>query len=738
MSRSSAPSTNANKSSDDLVNTNAYLPFKTLAIQRLSKILIDGAMTPKRFRLEALHYLIYPKTLSHYRIHQLGWLATQSQAQIYKLDKAETLAPLVERINALEADEKIPPYERVAKIVSAIKEATGKQFIRNGAFRELMTAKFNEYTLTERLDEIGSIDDALRILKEGAVQSKPMKVISTFPELFASTSIRNMLGNDADANFVFGGATDSTLPASITAFIRALTPERVASGAARQLLEDLVLANVDPASATHARLTEFAATLPKAPSGEEVGNMVAFLKFAFSNKISATDMFQKPSFVAAAETMLSDDADPDVELRRWISLHLDDAYGVDAQSTGRVIEDGKPLVKIVQKLMAAIKDAPVQHANSYDSVLINLSDTYAGDRQMRRHAFVWALDSILGVNPALPRNQFHRECAKILHGVPLSLFPKDTTLVPAAKSLRDKVSEAVSTRFNEQKHDEATGRKLLGPVTDTYIGGAPSIGDFRNYAKSAKKPELTVRFEGDEDEAPVYKKPAPLYMRTMPAPAALTYNVRRAREVMFGADPRNPPEDVLRPSLTIHAHHGKGPDGRSNKWISDQNKVNLENATSLLGPAMNIATRDTALHRLLERASAAEGQRLERTQFAQLVTSACRHGAVASAVDDIGNSLIHDVVANFGKLPTKDWENAIVTLTDHGAHFGGGNHFGVSLAEMLPNGISSNIEALALSTIAQHNVVSALTSPDREALSAADSDADQVSRPARGVDAMVL
>jgi hypothetical protein len=702
MSRSSAPKTNTPTYAH---NGNGYLPFVNLATQRLSKLLIDGSISARDFRMEVLRYLIYPKTLMHYPIHQQGWLAVLDKKTLDSMRASGHLKALNDSIKRLEADSSLTAYERVGKITAAIKEATGKQFIRNSAFRQLMHAKFNEYTLSDRLDDIHGIDDALRIMEDAAVQSKPMKMISAFPELFAASSVRRILENDVDGTFIFGGSTDSVLPEALTTVLRRLTPERLRTGAFKREVDDLLLGMVDEESPTYDALKAVSDSLPSSESSVETKKLAQYLQFSIENKMDLAGVFQKPGFLDAAEMLLKDEAVTEESFKALLKHHVNKEYdsppnrSVPREPVDMTVE----LLDIAGKIVSAIKDVPVKHMNSYDTFLLSLSDTYSGKSEKSRHPFVWAMDALLAVDSTQPNRSFQRECAKTLHGIPVSLFPTRPDPRCVTQSLQGKVEGIAADRFDLYtiENGHITGSFM---TENTFIHGAPTIDHFRLYRKQDEPSPVTGTFDDDIEIVTPYSATVPLRLDELRfIPSTLNYMELRQRAQIFGSNPKTMPPS-FKPRRLQFARKDSGLlAGKPFKVDELLGKVLTEDANTTLGVAFNIETKHTQLHKVIEQA-ADNPDKLPSDRLTALIAAACQHGASVQAVDGLGNSLIHDVIAKGQRMEASTMIEVVTTLIMHGGHFAGKNHFGVSLLDMLPDSVDDKLRPLAMSSVTSHEV----------------------------------
>lgn len=462
---------------------------ESAGMHRLAKMLLEQPFNRARMKMQALRYLITPQQLARRQVHKYGWL---SVVPIHWLNHEQRTA-LAQEIRSIEADPALPPYERVGWIVRAIKEATGKRFLTDSAFRTMMNTKYNEYVLAEHLDDIHSVEDALRILREADVTAKTTTMLGAQPEMFHDNRLMGLNRDQANSAVMLGGQSHQSGMRDMADYVHELHIlrhthfPRIGKSADRDALmtkivdamrkvarQNEVVRRVGKTCLSYLRshmperVTHVKDTLGLDPSlGSFAGctsdaDATKLLRETFKNRLDEAGnrrdlcgFFNSPHALHAVVHTLTHSKITGPDGR--IDLGAQRAYEdwvlrqIDFDRLRSTLAND-PLLEVIKKLR-------VDNASSYDTLVVNMA-RYPNEQ---RQPMVYATDRLLAIDSTKDNAAWRREAAIILKGASQSLFPSNLALLAPNEVLRSETREAVHRSIGGDPNPEVQAKTWVLP-----------------------------------------------------------------------------------------------------------------------------------------------------------------------------------------------------------------------------------------------------------------------------------
>ena len=426
-------------------------------MHKIAKMLLTSPLNKDQIKMQALRYLITPHQLAQRQVNKYGWMSAVPK----HLLNNETRQELATEISEIEKDTSITPYERVGKIVKAIKSKTNAPFFRDSAFKTMMNAKHNEYVLHDNLDDIHSVEDALRILREADVTAKPTTFIGAFPELFHENRLTNQSVTGSTRVWL-GGQSHQAGLVTVADYVKSLWDIRsiklrtsdkttaeemakklekcwgtrnLAQAAGKQCIE--LMKEHTPEKVRH--LTDdFEAGLPKNAGSfanlTDIEIIKAIITHAYENKLRLTGYFNNPLAAKAVSEMLkTGKVKTPTEKGQFQEFHKWAASQIDYDPLRGAVHRRDPLLNIIKTLK-------VDSASSYDTMLANMARYDFETRQ----PMIFAIDKILAIDKTNDDNTWRKEAATALKGASTSLFPSNLSHMTPNEAVRSETLEAVS------------------------------------------------------------------------------------------------------------------------------------------------------------------------------------------------------------------------------------------------------------------------------------------------------
>lgn len=669
---------------------------ESAGMHKLAKMLLERPFSRERLKMQALRYLITPQQLSRRQAHKYGWLAVVPIHWLAPDKRAE----LVQEIRRIEADKSLPPYERVGKIVSAVKQATGMKFVNDSAFRTMMNTKYNEYVLAERLDEIHSVEDALRVLREADVAAKPTTVLGAQPEMFTDNRLTSLNSNQTSASILLGGHPHQSAMKNIADYAQEVlrlrtkwfcAPGKNSSSREEDLrriageMRDLSPQNRNVQRAGEMVLTQLRMHMPHRvshitnspgldPTLGSFGqcktehDVLEILRKAFQNKQDLCGFFNSHVALRAVANSITTNKlmvgnprfDP-TEQRRyedWILRQI--SFDKLRQPLWN-----DPLMDVVKKLK-------VDNASSYDTLLVNMA-RYPNER---RQPMVFAIDRLLSIDENKDEAAWRREAAIILKGASSSLLPSNLALLAPNEALRSETREAVNRSIGgEPPEDKEPSTWLIpGGTAGFYTpSGMPTVIGLpvgaEDVGRASMEQDSAFAMDGGNRPVPALRNREALLQFS--AKHHIDYKSRHAKVTVTTTGVAKP--------VKKKGHINDKPDLRLSKFKMLDMAVLGSGETNLLTPAQ--AFVQLTANRADE---FKQGNRKLDVKEQVALMNFTREDL--NAKDAFGNSALHEALRlAASRTPSSSvGDDFADAYQQSGASYAVKNFFGVPLAEVLP------------------------------------------------------
>jgi hypothetical protein len=433
------------------------MPQENAGMHKIAKMLLTTPLNRDQIKMQALKYLITPHQLAQRQVNKYGWMSVVPKHLLNNIARQE----LALEISEIEKDTSISAYDRVGKIVKAIKSKTNAPFLRDSAFRTMMNTKHNEYVLHDNIHDIHSVEDALRILREADVAAKRTTFAGAFPELLHENRLTNHSTTPL-TNIWLGGQTHQHGLELITEYIKSLwkirtlklrKSDKIDQPAMIRALDVAWVGRDDAKNAGKACLellrkhmpekvrhipNDFVAGLDENEGSfagiKDIEHIKSFILTAYQDKTRLSGYLNNPLAIKAAKEMLASgnvknafEKGQYLDFNKWIASQFD----YDTARTSVMRRD---------ELLNIIKSLKVDSASSYDTTLANMARYDFKTRQ----PMIFAIDKILGIDNTIDDSAWRREASIALKGSSSSLFPSNLSHMTPNEAVRSETLEAVS------------------------------------------------------------------------------------------------------------------------------------------------------------------------------------------------------------------------------------------------------------------------------------------------------
>lgn len=379
----------------------------------LTKMLQQQPLDIKKTKLQMLKSIFYPPTLLTRGALKYGWLAAIPLKKTTKEQRAQIEAEIAN----IEKNKGLQPYDKVAAIVEAIKSITGKRFIADSAFRQMMNAKFNDYVFAQNIDQITGIEDAVNIIERNSVPSKGMSLVGAIPELFHQDSPLKALITKEPRRMLYPDNEEEILKRALKSTSN-LTFGKVMDGALEAAAKaKVVLTRFYKNESDYQSLTQKSGRQSKAVK------KIAAMKAA----------------IFALE-----------EIKQTLGLHsqnpkdaLDVLESIKLDTKRLSFEQSSTIAKYTHEIERHIKSIRVEQLPSAATTLIACAG-YAYDK---RQPIVTCVDKILNLDDANGYEIWRMDCAQIISAAQNSILPNRVDKITANQKLRDATRAAIDQSF---------------------------------------------------------------------------------------------------------------------------------------------------------------------------------------------------------------------------------------------------------------------------------------------------
>lgn len=429
----------------------------THSFLHLTKILQQQPLNIQKARLQMLTSIFYPPNLLKRGAARYGWLA----ALPLHLTTPELRASIDQRIKAIEANSSLEPYDKVAQITQAIKDMTGKKFIADSAFRQMMNAKFNEYVLEQNIEHIHSVQDALKFIERNSVQSKGSTLLGAAPELFAlGGAVQSMAKPRKRSSVIASSEADHLqyLNGHVTEFSFGKVMDKT----------------IECAIKCKTILTRFYANRSK------------YLEHK-SDTDKATRAIRDASTDLKALISEVQKIHPEIVSKHALDPNLLDSYASIRSS--EVLNKLQTIANLTHDIESAIKSTRVPQLDSNATTLIGCAVT----KYEKRQPVVTCVDKILRLDNQCGPEIWRMDAAQVIHAANYSILPNKIDAIEPNAALRDATRGCLENMFGpidwEQDKNTWLGEGYSGISVSTIVNTPQDIAKAPYESKTALEPQ---------------------------------------------------------------------------------------------------------------------------------------------------------------------------------------------------------------------------------------------------------